>query len=394
MTPQHLVPPARAPITVRSKGRHGPVAYRNRPPRAPKPAPAPLSKPAPVPAAPALARSARARWQRHHRRAALWLMAAFVGSQLALGAWVDGTPAVRDPEYAALRDRLRRRTAERPGEPVRVFLGSSRVAYGFDPAAAGDGSGVLFNFGVPGSGPYLADVLHERLSGEGVRPAAVFVEVLPAFYNAAGVRSLDHSLLDGARLSAREAAGLIDYLDRPTGPVRRWAAARALPVLRHQAELRESIGLDCARGGSAPEGPQREIGADGFRPRSCTPEQRAELLAVAHKQYDPFYADFRLAEKPYARLLRVVRRARADGAAVVLVAMPEGTEFRRRYTPATAAGVAALFDRLRAETGAPLVDARDWLVDDAFYDQHHLTPDGATAFGARFKRDVLPLAQR
>jgi hypothetical protein len=56
--------------------------------------------------------------------------------------------------------------------------------------------------------------------------------------------------------------------------------------------------------------------------------------------------------------------------------------------------VAALFDRLRAETGAPLADARDWLPDDAFYDQHHLTPEGAVAFGARFKRDVLPLAQR
>jgi hypothetical protein len=298
---------------------------------------------------------------------------------------------VRDPEYALLRDRLRQRTAERPDAPAAVFLGSSRVAYGFDPTAAGTESAVLFNFGVPGSGPYLLDVLHQRLSADGVRPKAVFVEVHPAFYNATGVRSLDNSLLDGARLTAEEAGGLFSYSGRPTGPLRRWALGRLLPIHRHQAELRDLTGLDARRDGAVPDGPQREIDANGFRPRSCTPAQRAEMTALAHRQYDAFYADFRLAERPLEKLLNTVRRARADGATVVLVMMPEGTEFRRAYTPAAAEGVAALVQRLRDETGAALVDARDWFPDEAFYDQHHLTPEGAAAFGGRFRRDVLPL---
>jgi hypothetical protein len=185
---------------------------------------------------------------------------------------------------------------------------------------------------------------------------------------------------------------LLGYADRPTGPLRRWACGRVLPIHRHQAELRDLTGLDASRDGTMPDGPQREIGATGFRPRSYTPELRAEMAALAHKQYDPFYADFRLAEKPLERLLRTVRRAQGAGAAVVLVAMPEGTEFRRLYTPTASAGVAALLQRLRNETGVSIVDARDWLPDDAFFDQHHLTPEGAAAFGDRFQRDVLPLA--
>jgi hypothetical protein len=342
--------------------------------------------------APRRPRTARARWLRHHLRAALWLLAAFAVSQLLLSAWIERTPEVRDPEYALLRDRLREQAAGRPDQPVAMFLGSSRVAYGFDPSTSGNESAVLFNFGVPGSGPFLLDVLHERLSTDGVRSDAVFVEVLPAFYNASGVRALDNSLLDGARLTAGEAYGLLGYSGRPTGPIRRWACGRLLPIHRHQAELRDRLGLDVARDGSVPDGPQREIGANGFRPRSHPPEQRAELASLAHKQYDPFYADFRLAEKPFERLLRTIHRAQFGGATVVLVVMPEGTGFRRLYTPAASAGVSALLQRLHAETGAPIVDARDWLPDDAFFDQHHLTPEGAIAFGARFKRDILPLA--
>jgi hypothetical protein len=73
--------------------------------------------------------------------------------------------------------------------------------------------------------------------------------------------------------------------------------------------------------------------------------------------------------------------------------MPEGTEFRRLYTPAASAGVSALLQRLHDETGAPIVDSRDWLPDDVFFDQHHLGSDGAGAFSIRFRRDILPLAR-
>jgi hypothetical protein len=42
-----------------------------------------------------------------------------------------------------------------------------------------------------------------------------------------------------------------------------------------------------------------------------------------------------------------------------------------------------------------VVDAREWLPDSAFYDQHHLLPDGAALFADRFRSDALePALQR
>jgi hypothetical protein len=186
-------------------------------------------------------------WFRQHRRATFWLLGVFVLSQAALAVYVDqDAPAVRDPEFYLLEGMLRDRTSEKPGRPSAMFLGSSRVAHGFDARrAAGSHDAVVFNFGVPGSGPYFQTVMMDRMRDDGVRTDILFLEVLHSFYNSAGVRSLDGSLLDGARLGYGEAVGLLDYGKKSkTGPLRRWALARAVPIYRHQAELRDLMGID------------------------------------------------------------------------------------------------------------------------------------------------------
>ena len=131
------------------------------------------------------------------------LLAASVLSQLVLAVYIDqDAPAVRDPEFYLLEGMFRERVAENPGRPTAMFLGSSRVAHGFNARrATGDHDAVVFNFGVPGSGPYFQTVMMDRLRTDGVRPDILFLEVLHSFYNTAGVRSLDGSLLDGARLT-------------------------------------------------------------------------------------------------------------------------------------------------------------------------------------------------
>ena len=54
------------------------------------------------------------------------------------------------------------------------------------------------------------------------------------------------------------------------------------------------------------------------------------------------------------------------------------------------AGIDAHLHSVSERWGVPLIDARDWLGDDAFYDSHHLLPRGAAAFTERFERESLP----
>jgi hypothetical protein len=361
----------------------------------------PESETSPPPAQPAPRpeprRTPLRRWLRHHRASAFWLLAAFALSQLVLAIYVDqAAPAVRDPEFYLLEGMLRDRMAERPGRPTAMFLGSSRVAHGFDAKrATGDHDAVVFNFGVPGSGPYFQTVMMDRLAADGVRADILFLEVLHSFYNTAGVRSLDGSLLDGARLSYGEAVGLFDYTPKSQkGPLRRWALARALPVYRHQAELRDLIGLDVFRPGEGPTPPFAPIDPFGFRERQIDPERHASLTELAHKQYDGFYTAFQFDPAAWNRLVGTIDRAKAGGTDVVVVLMPEGSQFRNLYTPEVRAGADDLVRRLRSEVGVTVVDAREWLPDTAFYDQHHLLPDGAEAFADRFRTDALEPALR
>jgi len=333
----------------------------------------------------------RASWRRHHRAAAFWLLAMFAASQAVLAMWIDqDAPAIRDPEYVLLQDMLKERIAEQPDKPVAVFLGSSRVALGFDAGrATGDLDVLLFNFGVPGSGPFLQKIVLDRMLAAGLKPDVLFIEVLHPFYNAAGTRSLDHSLLDGARLTGGEASELFGYGSRSTGPMRRWVYARAVPINRHHAELRDAIGLDVFQPGQGPPPPFHPIDRLGYRPRPVPPEDWPKLTTMAHRQYDPFYAAFRLDPHPWGRLLATIDIAKRSGMRVVAVVMPEGTEFQQLYTPASREGVADMIRRLRVEVGVTVVDAREWLDDPAFYDQHHLLPGGAISFADRFRVEAL-----
>lgn len=338
--------------------------------------------------------SATNRQQRGRRYRAIvrWVAGIFVLSQLTIAISVDqGSPAVRDPEYALLEGMLKDRIAERPGSPSAVFLGSSRVAYGFDAEkAASQHDVVMFNFGVPGTGPFFQGILLDRMRRAGIKPDVLFVEVLHTFFNAAGPWSLDHGLLDGARLSAAETAGLLEYGCRSqTGPIRRWAVARALPMCRHQAEVRDNLDdrLNPNSGDNPPS--FRTCDPLGFRSHPCTEAERPALLAIAHRTYDPFYSNFKVDPHPWTRLLQVIRTAQDDGMHVVCVLMPEGTEFRRMFDADPGRSPAELVHRLRSEAGVPVVDARDWLDDSLFFDQHHLLPHGAAAFANRFRVEAL-----
>ena len=167
-----------------------------------------------------------------------------------------------------------------------------------------------------------------------------------------------------------------------------------MPFCRHQAELRDSLDYRLNPNyGQAPVA-FRPCDAFGYRPRACPPEESPALTEIAHENYDPFYTSFAIDPDAYARLVEIIQRAQADGILVVCVLMPEGSEFRRKFKGDACHTPAELVRRLRQEEHVAVVDARDWLEDSAFFDQHHLLPAGAAAFADRFRIEAMEPALR
>jgi hypothetical protein len=316
-----------------------------------------------------------------------WAVLSFAAVQAGLGLGVERLwPAVRDPEFADLADRLRRRRADAPAAPLVVALGSSRMQAGLDAGRLSGARALVFNFGVPGGGAMMQGVCLRRLLGAGVRPDLVVVEVLPPGVVARADRAMEERQLDPARLTGAEVARLLRYYERPLLAWPRWAVARALPCHRHQAELRAGLGLD------GPDDPGRQ-GVDGHGWRAfrlpMSEEDRARRLAFARGQYGAALRGGRLSagmERAYHDLLRLCRR---EGMPAALVVMPEAAPFRALYAPEVRAGTDAFARRLAAEWQVPLLDARERVDDGGFWDGHHLTADGAAAFTAIFESEVL-----
>jgi hypothetical protein len=339
--------------------------------------------------------------RRLHRQAVLWVAAAFALGQLALGVSVDRLlPEVRDPEFAARLRRLRERIAEAPDRRLVLMLGSSRAQNGF---AAGILSGdpsderpIYFNFAVPGGGPFIQRVFLDRLRAAGIRPDVLLIEAMPAFFNHQRVEYLDQILLDGARLSAAELALLAPYAEKPWRPLKRWLIARTLPADRHRAELAKQIGIDEFRPGFEPPAPDMAVDGYGWLAAGgpLPTDKRSARTALAYRQYDAFYRDFRLARGPAQALRDVLTGCRAGGIEPVIVIMPEAGEFRTHYTVEARTGVNGFLSQVRDDFGVPMIDARDWVDDDGFTDGHHLHSEGALVFTKRFEQVIVQQIQQ
>src|SRR5437868_5957573 len=96
---------------------------------------------------------------RRARSDVLWCLGGFCLLQVGLVVAMEHRrPEYRDPEYGIKRALLRERLREKPGSPLALVLGSSRVLQGFrpdvlPPCPTPEGAAVVFNFGQTGHGP-------------------------------------------------------------------------------------------------------------------------------------------------------------------------------------------------------------------------------------------------
>jgi hypothetical protein len=334
--------------------------------------------------------SRTSRTRRRARAAVVIGLAALAVLQLGLAVVMEWwAPGLRDPEYGAKLALLRQRLAERPGRPLVLVLGSSRVTVGLRPDTTRelvDGP-VVFNFGLLGASPVMQHVVLRRLLRHGVRPSCVLFEVWPPLLQQVP-RAGDEIRLGVARFGWGDAWLLHGYAEDPAEFSRRWWPGGLCPWLVHRAVL---IGQAVPALAPAAD-PWSNFEADGWRGMSwnCPPAQARECSEQARGRYRTALPAWALNTHADRSLRDAVACCRRAGIAAALLFLPESRQFQSFYPPPIRTAVDEYLGGLSRECGVPVLDCRDLADDEAFWDGFHMAPEGAARFSARFAREVLP----
>ena len=326
---------------------------------------------------------------RRGRSILFWAAAFFVLTQFGLGLVVDQFwTDVRDPEYAGKLRQFRELRRREPDAPLVAALGSSRTQLGLQASrirTTVDGRrAIVYNFARPACGPTIQLVTLRRLLADRVRPDRLLVEVMPPFYNRQRGRLLDEKFLNETILRADELARACRYAWQPSQLVWGWARSRGLTSYNRRAEITRQLSPE--DWGRRPEVDPAYGCLTEFT--VVTPEQREHYTALVLDAYRNAVADFRTDPRPVRALHDLLALCRQNRIPVVLIVPPEGPRFRALYAPAALPVIDAFLDDLRKEWKTPVINAREWMAEDDFWDSHHLLPSGARAYTDRLAREL------
>jgi hypothetical protein len=324
-------------------------------------------------------------------------VAVFAVLQLGLGLASELYPRIRDPFYGDKLVKLRAKLAAAHGRPCIVMLGTSRTGFGFHGTRieqrirkAGGRDVAAFNYGIPASGPVTHLIYTQRLFRDGVVPDLLLVEVLPSMLADRVEGPLEGLWVFGERLTYRE----LDTAARfgfPEEVRSQWRAATFNPwyTLRFQLLSRVvqswvpwQLRYDWSRGSD-------ESGWGTYPRNDITPQELAEGHKRAYLEYAPVLSDLRPGGHAGAALLELLSECQSRGVLVKLVLMPESAIFQSWYPPHVRKRLDEYLRKVCIESGCTLIDARNWVADDAFTDGHHLLRSGAEAFADRLADEVL-----
>jgi hypothetical protein len=322
------------------------------------------------------------------RRAAhtlVWLAGLFALGEIAFAATIecDLAPA-RDPLAQAKWQRLRAVRRADPDRPLALMLGSSRTLLGLQADLLDSPGRRGFNFGLAGTGPLEEWLIWRRLCDAGIRPRLLLVEVFPPLLQGpvSGLVS-EEDWLNAAKHSGVDLVRLGPYLTDAGRLARNWFVERLKPAYSNRRAWCDLLALN----GPPPETELGDMDAAGWQPlraADITATNRAALTDVDLHRYGPTLRNLRPCGGPAWALRDLLANARRRSVPTVLVLMPENTAFRAAYGPEARRAVQ---DFLGA-TGGPLIDARTWLPDEAFWDGHHLLPGAAGIFTRRLREEL------
>jgi hypothetical protein len=324
----------------------------------------------------------------------VWTAVWFVLIQAAGTAYFEArAPAVYDAEFAARLAVLDRAMSGDADPQLLLVVGSSRLSTDFRPEAlsphsAPDGRPVVaVNFSHSRAGPLLDLVELNRLLRRGIRPRWAVIEVVPAFLS----MPMHTTVMN--RATARDLPLLARYV-----PVRkliaRYLAERGPLTGQHRREYQRYLLPDWAGDLGTPPPLERQAETMNWL-AVAGPEDLARRMEIVREQYQPTLAQLHIDATADQALREMIALFRRQETKVVLLVTPESTTFRGWYSAAGAQQIDDYLDRVSAELGVKVIDARPWMADAEFVDGHHLHPRAAAEFTRRLERDVLaPLVNR
>jgi len=325
--------------------------------------------------------------QRLKRTELAWMLAGLVATQLALGVGVDHFwRSVRDPEFEVVLRGLNERRAEAPDRPLVLALGSSQTMMALRPERLNNLNlpALVYNFAMLGNGPMMEQLTLRRLLAAGIRPNLLVVEVLPTTLSWRCGSPIEERYISPSRYRFDELQSLRPYYCNLVPLLWRWGFARVFPCDRHQAELHQALGLD------RPANPPPAPNYFGWRGRfgTASQEERDRETSENLERYRPALIDTTLAPGPVQAYHDLLTLCRNQHIPVILLIPPESSAFRA-YKPDAEACRIEHVKGLAREFSLPLVDARDWIDDDGFWDGHHMLEDGSDRYTERLGREVL-----
>lgn len=337
---------------------------------------------------------------RQARSALLVGLVCFVLGQLALlVAMQRWCPELRDLEFGWKIVRLRQRLKEEPAKPVVLMLGSSRTAHGFqatrfDHAMAKHGTDVVsFNLGVSNAGPVRENLALRLALQNAKRPALLILELFPTMFNESGPGRYTEGL-EALILSARDVACLPDYYAQADQIYRDWLQFQWVPGYSYRFQVLGRLSkrwLPTDRF-DLPDYLRRMDSSGWSRPRphisAPPPAQRAQVIQRWYDRYAKAFLDYRIGSKPRRALTDMLALCRRENIPVLLVLMPEASEFRSWYTPDVEASLQEMLADVKRDFHVDHVDARAWIADAGMWDIHHLLIPGAGQFTDRLADEV------
>ncbi|MDY3558153.1 DUF1574 domain-containing protein [Gemmata sp. JC673] len=337
-------------------------------------------------------RTVRAPQARRARAAVLWFaLAVLVTNGAALAALDAPWPNLRDPEYGWRVRRLHARAAEHPGRPLVLVVGSSRTGMGVRPSAweaARPGTGddpLIFNFGAVGAGPIQQLIAVRRLYADGLRPDVVLLEYWPPLLRQDGQFAEQHR--SWTRLRFDDWPVMQDYFPEPEQTRRLMMSSRLNPIAGNHARWAALALPRHLLANRHADVAWRDLDRWGWLPgpdvRPDDSKTREGFLKHHREDYRRHFDGHTIHPASDRALREAVGLARAHGARVGLLFLPEASEFRNWYPPEVERSGREHLVTLARELDTPVIDAREWMGDELIADGHHLSRVGAAAFTER-----------